>query len=705
MRGIKQIIASVLASLIACAPAFADDLGFVVRNGLSSVVNPTAGQTIVFDTSTSKLSVYEGSSEGWRQLSIGKIASGMGRAPTVTDDSSANFTQGSLWFDTSGNAWFCVSNTVTAAVWQQINGLALASQLPSLLTTADILGDWVVSGLLSTTGSGLNCSLPAGVCYVNGVRTVTSTVTQLCTANSDNYFFLTSAGAVSVIAVSHGASQPSGTGLCLQKAVTDATDVTAVTQVASTAPAFKSPATGTAGGGGGGGSVTLTGENIDVPSSGSRTWSSETSGDTVPRVSQLNNGDVQMGPGNASQDVALHRDSSTQMSVRAAGDATYVNFGVQNLIANVGVQTPSTMYNGQAQMLSESTNEMAARNSGNTGYADFKALSLTVPNAVTGGTGVFGGAVSMNGWTDTETLGARQFWGNHSDSSAAASAAVLGLLDVPAVPNTNGFRLTLTGGSPVSDTTGQTTVYLCPYIGDVIGIYNTTLSKWQMIESAQVSDSLSGLTAGTAYREWVTYTSGALVLSHTAWSGSTPPAVTVLNGVRVSSSNSALRWVGDFQYETSGVNDNPGDRGLFNCSNRVERILQAQVTNSSWNYAGSYRAIDANTTNGQGRVSFLYPVQEDAVRASYQTNASINGSGAAATGLALNSSTTPSSMGGFSASTASAGMKSEYIGVPAIGYNFLQAIEWCNATFATFEGINTFGTATLNSGTCGVIRN
>ena len=80
-------------------------------------------------------------------------------APTVNNDSSENYTEGSTWFDeTTQSFYICSDATVGAAVWDLIGGL---SGLWSGVVTAELGGTTTFvnnSGRYSTNGNIVTCS-------------------------------------------------------------------------------------------------------------------------------------------------------------------------------------------------------------------------------------------------------------------------------------------------------------------------------------------------------------------------------------------------------------------------------------------------------------------------------------------------------------------------------------------------------------------
>ncbi|AMV20399.1 hypothetical protein [Planctomyces sp. SH-PL14] len=101
-------------------------------------------------------------------------------------------------------------------------------------------------------------------------------------------------------------------------------------------------------------------------------------------------------------------------------------------------------------------------------------------------------------------------------------------------------RLTLETGVPIStaDQAAKSTVYLTPWRGNVVSIYNGTL--WVPYAFAELSRSLSGLTSGKNYDVFAYDSGGAPVIDLApAWTNDTTrsAAVSLLNGIWVNTSS------------------------------------------------------------------------------------------------------------------------------------------------------------------------
>lgn len=176
----------------------------------------------------------------------------------------------------------------------------------------------------------------------------------------------------------------------------------------------------------------------------------------------------------------------------------------------------------------------------------------------------------------------------------------------------NGYRLTLTSGTPVtiSDVTGATTLYLTPYEGADIAIYSG--SAWVVFRPGELSITTGGLASSTMYDVFIQYNSGVPQLSLTAWTNVTTRATALAyqNGVLVLSGTPTSRYVGSIysnastQFTDSGIL-----RGVWNYYNRVNRRVINVSMSASWTYASAtIRQCDASALF---QFDFVIGVSED----------------------------------------------------------------------------------------------
>ncbi|MGL6095047.1 MAG: hypothetical protein ACRC7O_04505 [Fimbriiglobus sp.] len=173
---------------------------------------------------------------------------------------------------------------------------------------------------------------------------------------------------------------------------------------------------------------------------------------------------------------------------------------------------------------------------------------------------------------------------------------------------TQDFRLTTESGVPVStaDRTAQSTIYLTPYTGNQIALYDG--SAWAVRSTAEISLALSGLTAAKNYDVFAYWTGSAVALElSAAWTTDTARADAVArqDGVWVKSGGATRRLVGTVRAVSATTTEfSPrGSNGaakiyLANADNRVPVPVQKRTATATWTYAVStIRQANASTAN------------------------------------------------------------------------------------------------------------
>lgn len=151
-------------------------------------------------------------------------------------------------------------------------------------------------------------------------------------------------------------------------------------------------------------------------------------------------------------------------------------------------------------------------------------------------------------------------------------------------------RLTLETGVPVSVTDQNTkdTVYLAPYAGNRIALYNGFF--WEILSFTQKSIQL-GPGAAIPYDFFAYNNAGVVALEAVAWTNATTraTALAVQDGVLVKSGALTRRYIGSGYSEVStGDNslftDSERQRHLYNYYNRVNRPIGVRETTNTWTY-------------------------------------------------------------------------------------------------------------------------
>lgn len=176
-------------------------------------------------------------------------------------------------------------------------------------------------------------------------------------------------------------------------------------------------------------------------------------------------------------------------------------------------------------------------------------------------------------------------------------------------------RLTLTSGVPVTiaDVTGATSIYVTPFNGYEIGLYND--STWNARTFTEIAVSLSGLAANSVFDLFAYDNAGAVAIEiSAAWStaagarfssGAYATVLPTQDGVPVKSTNGTAidatrRYLGTFGTTgtTGQTEDSFAKRYLYNHYHQRRRGLQRLESSASWTYtSGTARQAAANAAN------------------------------------------------------------------------------------------------------------
>jgi hypothetical protein len=240
------------------------------------------------------------------------------------------------------------------------------------------------------------------------------------------------------------------------------------------------------------------------------------------------------------------------------------------------------------------------------------------------------------------------------------------------------FRLTLTSGTPVttSDVIGATNIYLTPYKGTRISLYNGT--KWVIDTSGEVSLALSGLTFGSnvPYDIFCYDNGGVPTLEFLIWSSSTARATAIVlqDGVKVKSGAPTRRYLGCFiPVSATTTTDSVVLRYLENEYNRVDRPMVGLFSN---NHSPSNTSYDEIGTEIE--IKFVMGNNENPVWVGFIGGAS-NGTPLNSTVTAVAIDSTSVAQSGTEAVTLSSVTSNQQISAScpvslAVGYHYVTLI-------------------------------
>jgi len=271
------------------------------------------------------------------------------------------------------------------------------------------------------------------------------------------------------------------------------------------------------------------------------------------------------------------------------------------------------------------------------------------------------------------------------------------------IQNICDFRLTLVTGTPVmtSSQTGITTLYMTPYKGSEISLYDGT--AWQLYSTTERTLSLSGYTASKNYDIWCYNSGGTPTLDSTVWTNDTTraTALTYQNGVLVKTGDTTRRYIGTIRINSSGgqcnwtlgalsANGTPADLGVWNYYNRANISTFCGPTTDSWTYTGATWR-EWNNTSGT-KVSYLCGVSEDMIDARlYLENSESSTSVSARAAFGVDSASAPSGFWGITNMTSAQITCGAYTAPAALGYHYLTALENSTGATSTFYGDNGSG--------------
>lgn len=172
-------------------------------------------------------------------------------------------------------------------------------------------------------------------------------------------------------------------------------------------------------------------------------------------------------------------------------------------------------------------------------------------------------------------LNAQYTNGWSSDALRALSNATgqLALDNMIAVPGVCDFRVSPHSTDPLGESSSSTAIYIHPYVGNAIALYDG--SRWlYRTSSSAIVLAVGGLTAGKNHDAFVYWSGSALVGEAVEWTDDTTraTAITRQNGVPVKSGDATRRYVSTFRtVSDSGTKAlcEPGKRFVWNLYHRV----------------------------------------------------------------------------------------------------------------------------------------
>lgn len=259
-----------------------------------------------------------------------------------------------------------------------------------------------------------------------------------------------------------------------------------------------------------------------------------------------------------------------------------------------------------------------------------------------------------------------------------------------------GGRLTLTTATPIltSDTAAAGTLYYTPHFHNNISIYSGT--AWIPFTFTERSLALS-VTSGKNYDVFIYNNSGTLTLElSAAWTNDTTraDALTRQDGTWVKSGATTRLWLGTIRasganqcsMEMAPASGTTAKIGVWNYYNQVPFNIRATENADSWTYTtATWRPMNNDTTNRLEYVCGL--AGASSIHCVSSTNANNSTSLTLSNGIGVDS-TTANSAQEHGANIVGSGASSlkliaRYRGAAALGYHYLQALEYSQALGST----------------------
>lgn len=254
------------------------------------------------------------------------------------------------------------------------------------------------------------------------------------------------------------------------------------------------------------------------------------------------------------------------------------------------------------------------------------------------------------------------------------------------------FRLSLVSNTPVMVTNqaAAATLYLVPFNGNRIALYDTVGAAWDIISSGQVTVPLTGLLANTVYDVFV-YGGGSLSVEFVAWASATARATAIAyqDGVPCKSGALSRRLVGtirtgaaaatmDWNFGGTGAGGVAANLGIWHANPKVRVPVAGMVRDStdSWTYAVT--AWRSANNSGNMRLNLLDGDGTLQVKAAFGGLGYPPSTNYASVGIGLDS-TTALAAKATATVTGTNGMQhggtALYSGDIGLGWHYLQALE------------------------------
>lgn len=256
---------------------------------------------------------------------------------------------------------------------------------------------------------------------------------------------------------------------------------------------------------------------------------------------------------------------------------------------------------------------------------------------------------------------------------------------------------------PTADRTAQSTIYLTPFRGNRIGLYDGT--RWTLHALTEISLALSALTSALPYDVFVYDNAGTLTLELTAWTNGTTRATALVlqDGVWVKTGATTRRYVGSiYTTSTTTTEQSRQNQLVFNAYNRPVLPLNRTESTDNWTYAtASWRSANGSTSN---RVGVMVGLAECMVELNVllgcipNTNGLYGQVGIGKDSVTVNGADANNSGYIAIANDALVTTAARMVDRPAVGYHYYQWLEYAAGATITFyatDGVRNGGISGL----------
>ena len=334
--------------------------------------------------------------------------------------------------------------------------------------------------------------------------------------------------------------------------------------------------------------------------------------------------------------------------------------------------------------------------------SNFKIASGAILSGHIGNNAVVSGSIA-SGQISRFHLGNESVFSGNIGSGQIGPVHLNQIIPNNVQPKTNNFRLGVQSGVAITSTdqSAQSTLYLNPYTGNQISLYNGTNWKTLVASGAVISLPITGLTSGKPYDLFAYENGGGSIALEfgAAWTtvNTRADAIQLVNGVSLKSGTLTRRLVGTiFTTAPTTTNDTAIQRYVHNFDNQVSRRLFVGDATSH-----TYNTTATRIWNLNSGIQIQYVASQAGIggNVGMQTASRIStGASYARTQVTGGTNQLPTTNNGI-ATLAASGALVQYMSAPSaahqsvLGYNFFYPAESCTttSTTGTFTAVDLFG--------------